>query len=285
METQIFKEAQIPELVTLQNSQAPLRRHMSAADLREALLDSAREGGRNVCLVYEGTELQGFLAWVEGDHGECFGSPFVAKSELAAKLLLDVLLQKSDAKNWVRVSAFPEELGKIVALKDRGFHPIFEFVEFEIQPKKSQAVILPQGVADCEVSSVSPSEFAHLHNEAFAGVDNSLPMSEDDVKETFSSPILDHNLSRFWRSLSGDPLAFSLVNRNGYLDSIGVMPSAQGRGLGTQLYKWILSRAAEHNFERIFTTVSSRNKGSLRLHSRLGIPEVERRTVWEKKIR
>jgi hypothetical protein len=67
MNIQAFSQDQLPELVKLQNGLAPARRHMSAAILRDALMDSARNGGKNVCLAYAHGELSGFFAWVEGE--------------------------------------------------------------------------------------------------------------------------------------------------------------------------------------------------------------------------
>lgn len=285
MEIKAFKEEQLPELLRLQNRLAPVRRQMIAPMLRETLMDSSRGEGRNVCLAYENGELVGFLAWVEGDNGEFFGSPFVASNYEAARVLMDVLLERAEGKSWVRVSAFPEEQGKINALKDNEFRPVFEFVEFETKPDASRVAVLPDGIIDLEVTTISPAEFASLFNEAFAGVDNSLPMDEEDAKENLSSPLLDSSLSRIWRNQSGEALAFSLGGIDGHLDSIGVSPSAQGKGIGTQFYAWVISLAAKRGLARVFTTVSSRNEDSLRLHRRLGIPEVERRTVWEKALR
>lgn len=284
MEIHPFKEAHLPELVALQNRLAPIRRHMSVPTLKDALMDSTREGGKNVCLAYDGADLSGFLAWVEGNYGEFFGSPFVASSETVAQALMDILLKQANAKNWIRVSAFPEETGKIFALKDRAFAPAFEFVEFEANLSNHQDAILPDGISDQLVTEMHPAEFARLNNDAFVGVDNSLPIDNEEAKEILSSPLLDPALSRIWRNQSGEALAFSLGNKDGYLDAIGLIPSAQRKGIGTQLYTWILSQAAKNGFSRVFTTVSSRNEGSLRLHRRLGINEVERRTVWEKKL-
>lgn len=285
MKIHAFKEDQLPELVNLQNSLAPVRRHMSISVLKDALMDSARESGKNVCLAYENGVLAGFLAWVEGDDGEFFGSPFVASSNQAAQSLMDVLLKNAKGKSWVRVSAFPEEMEKTKALKENEFRPSFEFVEFETKPDGNQHAILPEGITDLEVAKISPSEFARINNEAFARVDNSLPIDEEEAIEILTSSLLDPNLSRIWRNKSGEALAFSLGNVDGYLDAIGVIPSAQRKGIGSQLYAWILSRAAKQGYDRVFTTVSSRNEGSLRLHRRLGIVEVERRTVWEKTLR
>ncbi len=285
MEIKAFKEDQLPDLVKFQNSVAPARRHMSASVLRDALTDSARERGRNACLAYENGELSGFLAWVQGNDGEFFGSPFVVSKKQAAQSLLNVLLKMAEGKRWVRVSAFPEEQQKAKALEDNGFRPIFEFVEFETKPQLSPDVVIPTEFRDLELTTISPSEFVHLNNEAFKGVDNSLPIDEEEAKEILSCSLLDPDLSRIWRSPSGEALAFSVGNVDGYLDAIGVIPSAQGKGIGTLLYSWVISRAAKNGLSRVFTTVSSRNEGSLRMHRRLGIAEVERRTVWEKSLR
>lgn len=285
MEIHPFQESLLPELVALHNTIAPARRHTSAAMLKETLTDSPRAGGSNVRVLFGEGKIAGFAAWVEGSSGEFFGSPVIAANEKAAQVAVAVLLEQAKRKNWIRVSAFPEETVKTEALKRNGFSPLFEFVEFEIRPERRQDIQVPAGILDRSVTSMSPLDFLRLHNDSFEGVDNALPIKEKTAEEILFSPLLDPDLSRAWFDESGNAVAFSLANQNGYLDAIGVVPGRQREGLGVKLYELLLSRAAEKGVARVYTTVSSRNEGSLRLHRRLQIPEVERRVVWERKLR
>jgi len=283
MELRPFREELLDSLLLFHNEMAPARRQTSLANLREELTDSARGKGSHVRLAYdEKGLLAGFAGWVRGEGGEFFGAPFKARNADSAAMLLRHLLKEAEGAVWMRLSAFPEEIAKMAALKNAGFTPLFEFVEFECCPAKTKPVSLPAGVEDQSVIEMDPAEFARLHNASFAGVDSSLPFSAEQAREILASPLLHPGFSRLWRSRDGQAIAFSLGHKDGHIEAIGISPDSQGKGIGSRLYERILARAAMEGTMRIYSTVSSRNEGSMRLHRRLNIPEVERRTVWQK---
>ena len=54
------------------------------------------------------------------------------------------------------------------------------------------------------------------------------------------------------------------------LDKIYVHPQLQGKGLGTQLMRFALSRASEDNAHKIWLRVNRKNSGAIRLYQREG---------------
>lgn len=255
---------------------------MPLSILEDSLFGFSHRQGENTALCFEGGALEGVAGWVRGENGEFFGSPVFCASEGAARALVARVLEEAKGAQWVRVSAFPEESFKRAALEGRGFRPLFEFVEFETAPRPGPAPSVPVGLREFPLREAGVAEFRELMNASFAGVDNSLPLSESDASEVLTSGDNDPALSLGWRDAAGRLLAFIVVDKFGYVDSIGVSPAAQGKGYGSLLYSRVLTLAAGK--ERLFTTVSSRNAGSLALHKRLGIPEVERRVVFQKEL-
>lgn len=276
-----FAPEMFDDILRLQHSLSPPRRHMTADVLRESLTDSARQGGRAVRVVFDGDELLGCAAWVSGSGGEFFGSPFIAKNDEAAEGLLGVLLAQASSSKWLRISAFPEEVSKIRTLEGSGFIRAFDFIEFETAPRAASFPKLPSGWTQEPIHEMNRAEFMDLLNRSFIGVDNSLPIGLHEADEILRSRCLHASFSRVLRNESGKAIAYSIGNTDGYIDSIGVLPSEQGKGIGTMLYQLILSHAEREKISRVFATVSSRNEASLRLHKRLLIPVSEKRTVWQ----
>lgn len=268
----------------LQNAIAPERRKMTLETIGESLFAASHEHGKNTALACAGEDIRGVCGWVRGNTGEFFMSPFFTADTLAAETLSKKLLQEAQGSKWVRVSCFPEEMAKRAAFVALGFAPEFDFVEYECVPRNAHAPKIPVGITEVPLNEADPALFRELMNLSFAGVDNSLPLTEEMAKEILSSPQLDSRLSLLWKNSVGRYTSFVVVEKNGYLDSIGIHPEAQKLGYGSLLYKRALAFAAEKKIPRIYTTVSSRNIGSLRLHQKLGIPEVERRTVLQKNL-
>lgn len=281
-----LQQTDLDEIQRLQNAAAPARWKMSRELLDDSLFAASHEFGKNTLGHWEDSQLKGYLGWVKGDAGELFGSPVLCPDRVSAAKLIGELVKSAEALKscWVRVSCFPEDEAKIWALQGHQFKPEFEFVEFEIKPSTPNAPKLPIGITECPLLGADPSLFQALNNLSFEGVDNTLPMDLDDAKECLTSPLRDARLSLLWKNSVGNYVAYAVVNTDGYLDAIGVHPEQQKLGYGALLYKRVLAFAAEKKLARIYTTVSSRNYGSLRLHAKLGIPEVERRTVYQRNL-
>ncbi|HEY1190752.1 MAG TPA: GNAT family N-acetyltransferase [Gemmata sp.] len=64
------------------------------------------------------------------------------------------------------------------------------------------------------------------------------------------------------------------------LTYIGVVPSARGRGVGAELLGFALVSAARAGAKRVSVSVDVRNEPAVRLYSRAGFTEYERRGVW-----
>lgn len=252
--------------------------------LEESLFAFSHKRGEQTVLAFEGPDLRAVAGWVRGPSGEFFGAPVFCADPASAAMVLGRLLEEARGAKWARVSCFPEEAHKREALESNGFRPEFEFVEFETVPTNAALPDLPAGITEHPLRTAGAAEFRELMNLSFAGVDNSLPVSESDAAELIQGKDKDPALCLGWRDASGRLVAFVITDSSGYLDSIGIAPACQKLGYGGLLYRRVLVLAAHAGLKRIFTTVSSRNAGSLALHRRLGIPEVERRTVYQRNL-
>jgi ribosomal protein S18 acetylase RimI-like enzyme len=279
------KKSDLSAILELQNRLAPARRKMPVSILDDSLFSFSHRQGEYTALFLEREKLRGVCGWVRGENGEFFGSPFFCEDAVSGEALMGRLLEEARGAKWIRVSCFPEEVGKRAALEKEGFRPEFEFVEFEVFPKEATLPTLPEGIIEFPLASANVAEFRDLMNQSFADVDNSLPVSESNALELLTGADNDPSLCLGWRSEAGRLLAFVIVDKFGYVDSIGISPAAQGRGYGSVLYGRVLALVAKSGgSRRLFTTVSSRNKGSIALHRRLKIPEVERRIVFQKSL-
>ncbi len=281
-----FSPEKLDEIVQFQNSSSPPHRQMPRSHIESDLTDSARGRGSHVRLCYEVDQLTGYCGWVLGESGEFFVAPFVVSTLLAAQTLLKIALEAGHGQEWARVTCSLTDLEKRAAIVEMNFKHVFDFVEFEIEPSAFTSAIseLRSGHRLKPLNQTSALQFAKLHNAAFTGVDNSLPMTEAQAQEFLAAKDTAHELSFAIVDEGNEVIAYALVKDDGYVDSIGVSPVFQGQNLGTMLFQTVLKEAARRNFKRLFTTVSSRNEASVRLHRRLGFRELERRTVFQKTL-
>lgn len=281
-----FSPAKLDEIVQFQNLISPPPRQMPRSHIEGDLTDSARGRGTHVRLCYEGDRLAGYCGWVRGESGEFFVAPFVVATLPAAQTLLKIALDAGQGQKWARVTCSLTDLEKRAAILEMDFKHVFDFVEFEIEPSSFTSAIaeLRSGHRLKPLNQTSALQFAKLHNVAFNGVDNSLPMTEAQAQEFLAAKDTAQELSFAIIDEENEVIAYALVKDDGYVDSIGVSPVFQGQNLGTILFQTVLKEAAKRNFKKLFTTVSSRNEASVRLHRRLEFRELERRTVFQKTL-
>lgn len=64
-----------------------------------------------------------------------------------------------------------------------------------------------------------------------------------------------------------------LGERRGYLSSVAVLDSHQGKGIGTRMIKYIFALALMNGLDRIITEVKEENKKALKFFKKLGFHE------------
>lgn len=283
-----FDEKHLEAVVELQQSIMPTRKHWDIDQARSQIMDAAHQGGKNVILVWDlkTSHLVGLGAWVLGENGESFGAPFLAPTEAVSFILVDEIVKvvKTTGARWLRIITSASESSKAVALEQRGFGPIFEFVEFEIDPSKFSAPKIPQSPIELiriMSSEIDFKKYVDLGNLVFMNVDNSLPITESEAREIWQKEC-DLDLSQVVVDKSNQKyVGFVVVTPKGYIDSVGVHPDFCGRGIARGLYLSTIEAAKKLEISRLHSVVSSNNVASLRLHQSLGFFEVERRQTWE----
>ncbi|MDF1565687.1 MAG: GNAT family N-acetyltransferase [Deltaproteobacteria bacterium] len=121
-------------------------------------------------------------------------------------------------------------------------------------------------------------DWASIHNEAYAGQDDAIRHDADDLEE--HRPV----------DFRPEHVRFAKVNRErvgylflretadgGHIESIGVRPKHQGRGLGRALTRAAIDYLVDRGHTRVSLIVDQGNKPALRLYTRLDFEEVGRR--------
>ena len=75
---------------------------------------------------------------------------------------------------------------------------------------------------------------------------------------------------------TGYAIVLNVLDESHLLD-IGVVPAAQGQGLGRYFLGWLCERAKEHGADTFFLEVRPSNVAALRLYERFGFAEIGRR--------
>lgn len=64
-----------------------------------------------------------------------------------------------------------------------------------------------------------------------------------------------------------------------YISSIAVFEGHRGRGIGTDLMQWAFTHAREIGMGQVSLICFERNEGAMRLYTRLGFREIDRRAI------
>ncbi len=251
------------------------------AELNSTLNDSARGFGANVLLSENDHEITGCIAWVKGQNGEMFISPWIVKDKTSNENLLDELLKNVTDRKWVRCSAYSEESEKIEILKSQKFSRVFDFLIYKINVESHAEFKNTENLVIKNLKSIEIDTLRDLHNKAFKSVDNSLPLTSEQVLEIVNDPTISTHLSKIL-FLNDQPIGFSFGYKNGHIDAIGVLDKFQGKGLGASFYRFIINQAKLENLKSVDTLVSSRNIASVKLHEKLNFTLMKKRTVYER---
>jgi ribosomal protein S18 acetylase RimI-like enzyme len=284
MNTRPFEAGEIEALIALHNRIGPGGRQWSRLEAEALLLDQARGGGSQVAVAEDAGQIVGFAGWVALGEGEFYGSPVIAATRAAA----DKLVARLEAEaiilgaRFIRISVFEEETPKRAALEEAGFEPAIELVYLvrALDPAVTE-VRVPDRYTRVAPAEIDLERFVELHNESFAEVDNSPPVTLEIAADAWDPVHMLVSANQLWRDASGRYVGFSTVHREGHLESIGVADHARGTGLGKALMQATLAATAAAGLTQLESCVASSNPASLGLHHRFGFVERARATALQ----
>jgi ribosomal protein S18 acetylase RimI-like enzyme len=287
MQLRPLRDGDLPRLVALHNGSAPPQRAWTLDEAARELRDLARGGGAQVVVACQGDEPVGFAGWVwlPSAPDEFYGAPVAAVSPAAAAALVVRLLDEARGCGaaWIRIGTTGAETAKRDALVDAGFTPALHFVYLRLDlaaaPHGDTAVAL-EPIA---LAALDHRRLAELNNLCFAGAANAPPLSAEMVAETWSAEIWS-TATQVWADVTGRYVAFLLALPGGLVDSIGVHPRMQGRGLARALMSRAIEAGRREGLDALRSMVASNNHASLRLHASLGFVEELRRTIWQRTL-
>lgn len=278
-------QAGLAALQTLSDAQGSGRPRL---DLQSVLTDGARGQGRQVVVAWQNGQPVGCLGWVSlglAEDGRLYGAPLIAQHEAAAEALLASLAHTGQAlgASHLRVSSWSGEAAKRQALLQRGYQPLFEWVNFA-RPTHTP---LPLGGQDV-LRALTPVDWpaidwpraAQLSADCFRDVPNSPAVGPEVLAEDWAEA--DWDCSALLQDSQGRYAAYVIVSPEGAVDAVGVAPPWRGRGVADALYARACAALAAKGRGQATALVASSNTASMRLHQRLGFTEWQvRGTVWE----
>jgi mycothiol synthase len=129
-------------------------------------------------------------------------------------------------------------------------------------------------------------DWASIHNAAFAGAEGSAPVTVDELELMRPEGFRPEHV-RFAR-LGGQRVGFLFVRETstgGFVESMAVLPEAQGKGVGSALLGSALSYLHDRGHRSCELVVDERNAAALKIYGRLDFDEVARRTFLVKRPR
>ena len=174
--------------------------------------------------------------------------------------------------------------GLAAALIERDYRVIESYVTMRRGCGPRACPSLPAGFHEQTLAQAGEETFVALANAAFEGVPGAFPLTGGDFARVRAEPGFAEGLVRVVSAPDG-PVGFlrgALVPGNaGEIDSLGLLPSARGRGLG----RWLLRRCEElldaAGAPAITLLVAASNRAAAALYLRDGYVETARRDTYE----
>jgi mycothiol synthase len=148
----------------------------------------------------------------------------------------------------------------------------------------------PEWPADVTVRTYVPvdadlRDWTNAYNASFARHYHFVPATEDEARGIAASPEFDADSLALAYDTGGRCVGFC---RNEYhatrgeVGSLGVVPEAQGRGLGRALLRWGVRRLLERGARPVTLLVDGENEGALGLYRSEGFAIAKTRLVWSR---
>lgn len=178
----------------------------------------------------------------------------------------------------------PEDAATAEALAPLGFAPTRYAIVLERAPGPVDQPHPPTRVKIQPASTDDASAWADVINAAFAGSPGHYPMTEQRAREHLSD---ERALASFMAWRAGEPVGLVAVWRDdeagegaAEIATLGVVPSAQGRGVGRALLRQALRAAAAAGLPRCGLSTSTVNRPALKLYTSEGFAVVDTRVCW-----
>jgi ribosomal protein S18 acetylase RimI-like enzyme len=236
--------------------------------------------GREVVVAARGEEIAGCAATiVAGSDG--FGAPVLATDPGTAMTLVGHVVERCAAGGAarIRISAFPDEVDKLAALRAHGFAPVFDFVTVARAPG-GEVAPAPR-LQRLGYDRLDPARFAEAYNACFADVPNAPPLSAAQMAHDLAAPTTDRALTCAWGDYDGLVLAERDRDARGtFVDVTAIGARVRRQGLGGAILDDLLARVT--GVDEVRALIATTNAASLALFTARGFVEHARRTVYEK---
>ncbi|MEO6918098.1 MAG: GNAT family N-acetyltransferase [Collimonas sp.] len=268
----------LPELQDLWDFQS---RPYSGSPLSHDLVALARAHGQNVAIAWRGERPVGCVGWVTlgiAEDGCGYGSPLVAADLEAASALIDIVSERVRAAGAqrLRISLRAGETAKRDGLRQAGFQPLFEFVNFSRGLPFSAAPALPDGLRRIRLDDIDWGELHRCFAESFSGVPNSPIPDMENMREEWVAA--DQDASVVLADDSGRYQAFILIDGR-TVEAVGVRDQWRSKGLAETLYQLAAHALASKQVIEMRALVAATNAASMRLHLKLGFTEYAPRWI------
>lgn len=242
-------------------------------------------GGRDFLVAMDGAELVGSAESSLRTGGaqptrmvKIMVHPGRRRSGIAASLLRAVLAQGPDEPALV-IEGFARQTwpAGLAALRHWGFSQTEAEIAMHCDaltpPREGPLSLAVAPVPAAGVEEVL-EQIADIHNQAYAGDAGFSRTRLNDQRESLRG-------TRLWVARRADAIvAFAVIERDPglvWLESIAVLPAAQGAGVGEALVRQALRAEGMDQGRPAGLSVSSRSPAALRLYGRLGFTERSRK--------
>jgi len=172
--------------------------------------------------------------------------------------------------NIIYRNAEPEDCPKIAELIDLASGGIIGFLYHDLFPGLEPVEVLARGLEMGRYPYNYTTTMVAEVNGEIAGISHSYPsryhLITDKIRESFPQDRVSH-LEDFFGAR---------IENSWFLESLGVFPVFQGKGIGSHLLEMTMEKARQEGYPSICLLVFADNRDAIRLYRKKGFEEVRK---------
>ncbi|MCB2295384.1 GNAT family N-acetyltransferase [Clostridium algoriphilum] len=249
--------------------------------------------GNNIFILFDKSQIKGSMAVITKEisiKGEAYVTDICIENEGVETSLCLLLKEIVDICNIcsgriLKVGIRENEKQLIPYLKKIEFTHIYDVVVMNYKKGENMGLEVSNDMQLIALDILNSTEYLNIHNGAFESSPNGTAINEIEVKDYIVQYANNEDLIgiSFVHNIPCGIYELSIHQNIGWIDTLGIAPSYQNKGLGKKLLAKCIKRLYEDELDEIKLLVITSNNIAATMYKRYGFKEEKVFSYWFEK--